>query len=355
MSLWPDIQAALDGTILVRHAVLTFGGTWGVPGTGYCSWVTQAAIDNDAHVYEVPVPGPYSFGPIPAINQGLGMTAPSYRESVNISIQWAIDWLLQHPHQTFMLGGYSQGGECASRVLWEIINPAGGRLSHLKDNFIGGFTFGNPCREEGHTYPGCIDPGGRGISNFNLVGTPLTWHDHANGSANGAMGDDLYTTRHDGQVGQDEQDVYELAIDLQLHDFMGFVKSMVQHAVQMVQDLGGLPYLLTQLGTGGLFTSAFEGVLAGLIPGLSGVLGGGLGSVLGGLGGVKAPATPASNRIEAAVEAAMIGLKFLFQGTGPHVTYEATPALPNNPMTHLQHAVGHVIERAAAIPARAAA
>lgn len=352
MSLWPDIRASLDGVYLVRHAWLTFGGTWGVPGTGYCSWVVQAAIDNDAPAYEIPVPGPYSFGPIPAINQGLGITAPSYRESIDISVEWAINWLLAHPLQTFGLAGYSQGGEAASRVLKEVIYPDG-RLYHLKDNFIGGFTFGNPCREKGHTYPGGIDPGGRGISDFNLTNTPVEWHDHANGTANGAMGDDLYTTRHDGQVGEDEQDVYQMAIDLQLHDFMGFIKSMLQHLMDMIQDLGGMPYLLTQIGTGAVFGSAFQGILAGLIPGFGG---GGIGGLLGGvLGGTKAAPVVTNDRIEAAVEAAMIGLKFLFQGTGPHVTYESTPALPNNPMTHLQHAVGHVIDRSYAVTARQAA
>lgn len=331
VSLWPDIKAALDGERLVRHAVLTFGGTWGVPGTGYCSWVTQAAIDNDAPVYEVPVQGPYSFGPIPGPGSS-GASNPSYRESMTIAVEWAIDWLLSHPGQTFMLGGYSMGGECASRVFNEITSPTG-RLAHRKDDIVGGFTLGNPCREEGHTFPGGFKTPGRGISDFNLSNTPDWWHDHAN------VGD-LYTTRPDGQAGQDEQDIYQLAIDIQLHDFMGFIKTFVKHVLTMLQDLGGMPYLLTSLGTGSIFTSA----LAGLIPGA------GFGGFSQVFGNNTQDLPPATNRIEAAVEASITGLKFLLAGTGPHITYESTQAVPGQ--THLQHAVGHVIDRAWAVPAR---
>lgn len=336
------LAAALDGRYQVAHAWLTFGGTWGVPGTGYCSWVVQQAMAQGANVYEVPVQGPYSFGPIPAVSQSQGITGPSYRESIDIAVEWAVAWLLAHPLQTFGLAGYSMGGEAASRVLWEIINP-GGRLNHLRGNYIGGFTFGNPSREKHHTYPGGIDPGGCGISGFNLVGTPENWHDHANGTANGAMGDDLYTTKHDGQVGQDEQDVYDLATQLQLHDFVGFVTGMIQAATKMVGDLGGLPYLVTAIGTGSIFTSAIKGLITGLFPSAGGILGG---------GGVLA--TP-NDRIEAAVEAAMVGIKFLACNppTGPHVTYEFSEAAPG--VTHLQHAANHVVECAATTTARMAA
>lgn len=355
--------AALDGRTVVRHAWLTFSGTWAAPGTGYCSWVLQAA--NSDLVYEVPVQSPWSFGFVGGAPGGA-----SYRQSVNIGVEWAITWLLAHPLQTFGLAGYSQGGEAASRVLWEVINP-GGRLYHLRPNYIGSFTLGNPCRQAGHTFPGGADPGGSGISTFNLTNTPPEHVDEANHG-------DLYTTTPDDGAGVFIRDMYELGIDLQMNDPIGFFVSMLSHLLKVMQDAGGiLPIgLLGGLGGGagltmipGLLLGTFGGLLGGIggggaggLGGLGGLLGGltgggGLGGLGGLLGGTTpaptAPAAPMSPTAIDAVRAAILGLTFMASGTGPHITYESTPATPG--ITHLDHARYHVNARSAAIPATAAA
>lgn len=303
--------AALDGVAWVRHALLTFSGTWAAPGTGYCSWVAQAA--NPALVYEVPVISPWTFGFV-----GGPASSPSYRQSVHIAVEWAVAWILAHPYQTFMLGGYSQGGEAASRVYAELL--PGGRLAHRMADYVAGYTFGNPCRQEGHTIVGGSDPGGHGISTFNLTGMDDRWADHANPG-------DLYTTCPDGASGAVETDVYELAIDLQLNDPMTFLTAFIQHALKVLNDSGVLSPTTLAGGLPGLFAMA-PTLLIGMLGGL-----------LGGKGSAGAVVSKDPS-LQATIQAAITGLTFMFKGTGPHITYDTTFALPG--VTHLQHAIGHV-------------
>jgi hypothetical protein len=115
MTTFSDIAANASGVYHVRHAVLTFAGTWAAPGTGYPSDVVAAA-DPDL-VFEVPIQAPWTFGPI---SPGAPLS-PSYAESVRIAVTNAIGWINNYPKQTFALGSYSQGAEAASRVLAEIM------------------------------------------------------------------------------------------------------------------------------------------------------------------------------------------------------------------------------------------
>ena len=187
------IAAHISGVWLVRYAVLTFAGTFAAPGTGYPSDVVRAA-DPD-RVFEVPVQSPWTFGPIPPG----APTSPSYAESVQIAVDNATRWINTHPKQTFALGGYSQGAEAASRVLAAIMT---GSLQWARPNLIGGYSFGNPWRLTGHTFPGVADPGGRGIANIRLTAAQIpkdangvdTWWDFANRG-------DLYTTTPNNQAG----------------------------------------------------------------------------------------------------------------------------------------------------------
>ena len=151
MTDFGDLLADIRGVRRVRHAWLTCSGTWAPPGTGYSSWVVQNA--DPELVYEVPVQAPWSFGPVNSPDPN----APSYRQSVAIGKQWALDWINAHPHQTFGLGGYSQGGQCASEIYLELL--PGGQLASRFDDFIGGFSFGDPMRPAGVTGGGAPDPG----------------------------------------------------------------------------------------------------------------------------------------------------------------------------------------------------
>lgn len=206
MTTFSDIAADISGVYLVRHAVLTFAGTWAAPGTGYPSDVVAAA-DTDL-VYEVPIQAPWTFGPIPP---GAPLS-PSYAQSVQTGVTNATAWITAHPQQTFALGGYSQGAEAASRVLAEIMT---GTLQSARPNLIGGYTFGNPWRMTGHTFPSGGPRGGRGIANVNLTAAQIpkdangidTWWDFANPG-------DLYTTTPNDQAGADITAVYKAAVQL---------------------------------------------------------------------------------------------------------------------------------------------
>lgn len=296
-----------------RHALLTFSGTWAAPGTGYCSWVAQACPG----VEEIPVQGPWSFGPL-----GGQPDAPSYRESVEIAVEWAIAWLLAHPTRTFLLGGYSQGGEAASRVRAEL--EPGGRLEHLRDNFVAGYTFGNPCRQMGHTFYKGKDPGGRGISSFNLSGMGDEWADMARPG-------DLYTTRPDTPSGQVEEEVYSIAIELGLGDPMGFMQAFIQGAIQIIQQMGGLTGIFGQLNLA-------------MLPAL-------LLASLAQLLGKPEANTPG---LQAGINAAITGLKFIAASppTAAHITYEQP--IPDMPwMSYVDLARQHVNDWAARVPVAA--
>lgn len=256
-----------------RHALLTFAGTWAAPGTGYPSDVAQACADI---VEEIPVQAPWSFGPVPPGN----FDSPSYRESVEIAVEWAVAWILAHPDRTIMLGGYSQGAEAASRVYCEFL--PGGRLAHLAENFVCGYTFGNPSRaEDSHTFYGDPAPTpGFGISTFHLPnGMPWSWIDCA------AAGD-VYTSTPGGPTGEIMRRAYELGVEIQLHDFMAFAGDFGENVWQLAQD--------------------------------------------------------AAANVGAAIDAAGRGLAFVADNppTRPHITYQFDECLPG--VTHIALAIQHV-------------
>ena len=89
----------------------------------------------------------------------------------------------------FALGGYSQGAAVVSEVFREIWYP-GGSLYHRKNDLVAGVTFGNPMREEDHTWPGSLSSGSWGVEGSTtgghgcfpdrLVDTPDLWWDFSN-------------------------------------------------------------------------------------------------------------------------------------------------------------------------------
>lgn len=298
MTTFSDIAAHISGVRLVRHAVLTFAGTWASPGTGYPSDVVNAA--NPDFVFEVPVQAPWTFGPIPP---GAPLS-PSYAQSVEIAVTNATAWINAHPQQTFVLGGYSQGAEAASRVLAEIMT---GSLQWARPNLIGGYTFGNPWRLAGHTFPGGTDPGGRGIASINLTAAQIpkdangvdTWWDFANPG-------DLYTTTPNDVAGADITAVYKAAIQVAIS---------INAAVALIAGLTG------------------QGSLAQQVLAL-----------------VTDPIVGGPALIEA------IDLAIAFYGTNPptlpHISYQSFPAVPGQ--SSVEVAIGHLNNIAAGTLARTA-
>ncbi|MUL67523.1 hypothetical protein BOO86_23825 [Mycobacterium sp. CBMA 234] len=299
MTTFSDIAANISGVYLVRHAVLTFAGTWAAPGTGYPSDVVNAA-DPDL-VDEVPIQAPWTFGPIPP---GAPLS-PSYAESVQTAVTNATAWITAFPKQTFAIGGYSQGAEAASRVLAEIMT---GSLQWAQPNLIGGYTFGNPWRLTGHTFPGGTDPGGRGIADTNLTAAQIpkdasgmdTWWDFANPG-------DLYTTTPNDQAGADITAVYKAAVQLGIS---------INAALALIAGLTGQGSLAQQ-------------VLAFVTD-----------PIVGG---------------PALVDAIDLAVAFYSTNppTLPHITYDSVNALPNQ--SSVQVATSHLNQIAAATSARMAA
>lgn len=285
---WLTLERKLDGLPPpTRHAILTFSGTWAPPGWGYPSDTVRFA--NDELVYEVPVQAPWSFGPVPPGQ----VNSPSYLQSVEIAVEWAVAWILEHAG-TFGLFGYSQGAEAASRVLLEVITP-GGRLHHRRGDFIGGGCFGNPMRRAGK-YAGSVNPGGHGIADVNLTDTPANWAEVANKG-------DMYACTPNGKAGELITEFYTMLIRLQLGDFGKFCADMVKS-------------------------------IAGLIPDIAEII-----------------AAPLPNAIPA-IQAAIVALKFLATGTAPHVEYHMREIAPGK--TGLVYMVEHLNRISAAVPARAA-
>ncbi|DAZ90165.1 putative peptidoglycan-binding domain-containing protein [Mycobacteroides abscessus subsp. bolletii] len=209
-----------------RITVYTFAGTWSAADWGFQADVARG-LDPGFFTW-APIDYPASFGPIPG-GPVTGITSLSYQESVEVAVRAGIKRIAATPGK-FMLGGYSQGAEAASRLLREIIH--GGSLSHRASDFIGGYTFGNPCREENHTWPGDT-LAGRGISPNRIEGTPLTWHDYAHAG-------DMYTAVPKGDAGDDITAVYDVLTRLQIHD-------PFQMAIDMVAALTGKGGLAEQI------------------------------------------------------------------------------------------------------------
>ena len=286
-------------------ALLTFAGTWAEPGTGYPSDVARDCADI---VEEVPVQAPWSFGPIPPG----ALTSPSYKESVAIAVDNAVNWLLLNPTRDFMLGGYSQGAEAAARVYGETLD---GRLSHMRHLYCGGFTFGNPSRQLEHTFYAGPPRDGEGIAGYRMSGMGIEWADECDVY-------DIYAGVPPTLTGEIMRDVYTLCTDLQIHDMAQFVTDLAANMVELLGNLDGDAYGAVQRGA-----RKYNIDLSGSEPVDVAPLRDKYLSVKG---------------IAAAVQACILGLQFLCwqPPTAPHIQYSIREVFPGQ--TYLQHAVQHV-------------
>lgn len=88
--------------------------------------------------------------------------------SIEVGVDWVInDILSQPPGTSFALGGYSQGAAVMSRVYNEFRS---GRLAGRREALRAMVTFGNPMREQGHTFPGSGYSGACDIPGDNTSG-----------------------------------------------------------------------------------------------------------------------------------------------------------------------------------------
>jgi hypothetical protein len=263
-----------------------------------------------------------------------GPECAELQTSVAIGKKWAIDWIIAHPHQTFGLGGYSQGAQCAGELYLELL--PGGQLEHRFGDLVGGFSLGDPMRPAGVTGGGAPDPGGAGISPQRVEHPDPRWWYEANGPANGAGGIDLYTCTPLNGAGRIIRTFYRMGVDIGISPTpLPMVQAIAKGVAQLLTDLAG--------GLGGLGGLAALGTFAGLAGQLMSVPG---------IPSLPAGAAQGVTVVDA-IEAAVLALQFVASGTGPHVTYDTTDAVSG--VNHIAHAVGHVNGLCAAQSARAAA
>lgn len=137
----------------------------------------------------------------------------------------------KHAGKPKVLAGYSQGAICVSRTLkHEILNPAG-RLHDLKDEFVGGLTWGSPDRElgvaNGNAFAGWVVPEGRGASDDRLESTPSWWLDFAHG-ANSQWGRDLYTDTPADKTGEDVTTIWHLIENVTGSSVSGLLERLLE-------------------------------------------------------------------------------------------------------------------------------
>ena len=178
----------------VNGTLFTVQGTGVDMWTGYPADCARALVDT------------WRWQPIgnyPAAVFPMGPWWTKGRAELRLQIQ-------RHPGE-FAMFGYSQGAIVTSMVFkHDILNP-NGVLHHRLPDIVAAVTFGNPCRELGHTWPGDPNrPTGRGISNDRLDNTPEWWWDFAQTDSFR----DIYTNVPDDDAGEDMTAIFRLVQNL---------------------------------------------------------------------------------------------------------------------------------------------
>ena len=293
-----------------RHACLTFRGTGGIVGADYTSRVAAAS----PLLTEVPVPYAASMGPLP-VGAATNIAAPSGQQSRDAAVEWAARWI-ETNDRTFVLCGYSQGADAASRVR-AMLEP-GGRLERHRPKYVAGVMFGNPARARGHTFYGGPIPAGQGIADWHLPQSACTWD-----WLECVQPGDLYANTPLGDVGEVCAEAYKLVMQLQFTDLGALASAFIQNLMRLLDEAG--------IDAKGLQTP--DRIVGGLIGGL-----------IGSLAPQLAPIVTAQQNPEAvaAAQAAVLGLRFAATNppTAAHITYEWAEAIPG--LTYLGLAIQHV-------------
>lgn len=305
-----------------RHLGIVFRGTGGIIGQDYVSRVCQGAADL---IEERNPDFPASMGGLPPGAPG----TPSAQKAIQIGL--AAGRREIQSGRSFVLGGYSLGAIPAAMLRAEL--EPGGPLAAYRQNYVCGFTFGSPARAFGHTYYLGAIPNGRGISDFTMPPATLGWD-----WCDLAHPDDMYANVPLGDAGDIMTAIYQAVTNTQLSDPLGTLQAIIAAIPKVLLESGVSIPLLTQLGAGALSGNpvAMAGVL---LPILMSVLPGLIGGQAGELTG------PA-----AAVQAAIIALKFAVSGTAAHINYHAWEVWPGQ--TYLGLAIQHVRDWAGRTPVR---
>lgn len=251
---------ALDGRALVKRVVFTVAGTGARYDQGYPADIARA-LNPDQWIWQG-AEYPAAAVPMqPSIDAGEA-------ELVRLIL------LPEFVNLEFALVGYSQGAIVTSNVYDRLRT---GDLQAHRHRLVAGATLGNPRRQNGHTIPNGIDPGGQGVVVPQLQDCEVLWWDLADGkNMVNSPGNDFYTVS--GTSGAieaaDENAIWKIIASVQ---FFG-----AGSIVSQVLDL-----LLTK----------------DLIPNTVGA-------------------------IEAAVHAIEF---FIFEGIGPHTSYQFVEPIKDDP------------------------
>ena len=223
-----------------KGVILTVQGTFVDMWTGYPADTARAVQDL---YYWQPI-GNYDAQPFPM--------KPSYEQG----IEELVLQCRKHAGKPKVLAGYSQGAIVTSRVMkHEVMNPEG-RLHDLKDEFVGGVTWGNPDRElgvaNGNAFAGWRIPEGRGITDDRLVGTPDSWLDFAHG-ANSRWKRDLYTDAPNDESGVDMTTIWKLVEDVSLSSLTGVMVNLLEVVQKPMEQV--VPLFRAILHAGAFFFS----------------------------------------------------------------------------------------------------
>jgi hypothetical protein len=199
MADWFDFNAAQHGVFRGKTIVIfTVNGAGVTMWDGYAADMARELCKQHPWGYWQPIGYDSKPTPMkPGIDQG---TAEFVRQLLEV-----------HPTGLFMGIFYSEGAIIGSNIL-DILRDPSSPIHHRYKDFIAAVTYGNPRREQGHTFPGGIPVSGFGIVEPNLEFTPTWWWDFANGSEiPGSAGEDLYTTCSDasGQTLKNMRDVWK--------------------------------------------------------------------------------------------------------------------------------------------------
>lgn len=221
-----------------KGVILTVQGTFVDMWTGYPADTARAVQDL---FYWQPI-GNYDAQAFPM--------KPSYEQG----IEELVVQCRKHAGKPKVLAGYSQGAIVTSRVMkHEVLNP-NGRLHDLKDEFVGGVTWGNPDREfgvaNGNVFAGWPVPQGRGITDDRLEGTPSWWLDFAHG-ANSKWKRDLYTDAPNDAAGLDMTTIWHLIEDVTISSLTGLVVKLLEVVQKPVDEI--VPLLRAVLHAGAFF------------------------------------------------------------------------------------------------------
>lgn len=303
-----------------RHLGLMFRGTGGVIGQDYVSKVCQGAADL---IEERNPDFPASMGGLPPGAAG----TPSAQKAIQIAVASGRREI--QSGRSFILGGYSLGAIVAAMLRAEL--EPGGPLAAYRQNYVCGFTIGGPSRAFGHTYYLGAIPSGRGISDFQLPQACCTWD-----WCDLAHPDDMYANVPLGDAGDIMTAIYQAVTHTQLSDPLGTLQAIIAAIPKVLFEAGVSIPLLTQLGAGVLsgnpaaLASVLLPVLVSALPGL----------ITGHGGELTGPA--------AAVQAAIIALRFALSGTAAHINYHAWEVWPGQ--TYLGLAIQHVRDWAGRTP-----